>query len=318
MTTTLSVVVPVRDVARYVPDLLRSLLHNTRRDFEFLVVDDASRDRTAELVAGAGVPGLRLIRHPAPLGPGAARNTGLAQASGRYLTYLDGDDWIRPGYLAELVAAISGLGCDFVIGDHIRVTGRRRQPRRPPQGRLREVLDPRASILPVGQPSMVDYPYCWAGVYDRRLAERGLLDFAPGLHTAEDRPWFWRLYRQASSYAVVPLRGVFYRRHREGALTRIGDERQLHFFDAFDLVLAELAADPEAERFAPKAVRGYFAVIGYHLTRRARLSPPLRVELVDRARAAMLAVPPELRAEVLPAMGVYRQELFEELLGVRI
>ena len=316
--TTLSVVIPVRDVERYVPDLLRGLARNTRPDFEFLVVDDASRDRTAELVAGAGIPGLRMIRHPAALGPGAARNAGLAESSGRYLTYLDGDDWIRPGYLAEMVDAISGLGCDFVMSDHIRVTGRRRQPRRPPEGRLWEVLDPRAGILPVSQPSMVDYPYSWAGIYHRRLADRGLLGFVPGLHTAEDRPWFWRLYRRASSYAVVPLRGVFYRRHRQGALTRIGDARQLHFFDAFDLVLAELAADPEAERFAGKAVRNYFAVIGYHLVRRERLSPPLRVRLVERARATMLSVPPELRAEVLPAMGVYRQELFEELLGVRI
>jgi len=316
--TTLSVVIPVRDVERYVPDLLRGLARNARPDFEFLVVDDASRDRTAELVAGAGIPGLRMIRHTAALGPGAARNAGLAESSGRYLTYLDGDDWIRPGYLAEMVDAISGLGCDFVMSDHIRVTGRRRQPRRPPEGRLWEVLDPRAGILPVSQPSMVDYPYSWAGIYHRRLADRGLLDFVPGLHTAEDRPWFWRLYRRASSYAVVPLHGVFYRRHRQGALTRIGDARQLHFFDAFDLVLAELAADPEAERFAGKAVRNYFAMIGYHLVRRERLSPPLRVRLVERARATMLSVPPELRAEVLPAMGVYRQELFEELLGVRI
>ena len=316
--TTLSVIVPVRDVERYVPDLLRGLAHNTRHDFEFLVVDDASRDRTAELVAAAGVPGLRILRHPAALGPGAARNTGLAQASGRYLTYLDGDDWIRPGYLTDLVTAISTLGCDFVMSDHIRVTGRQREQRRPPEGRHRLVLDPRAAILPVSQPSMVDYPYTWAGIYDRRLADRGLLDFVASLHTAEDRPWFWRLYRRASSFAVVPLQGVFYRRHRQGALTRIGDARQLHFFDAFDLVLAELAEDPEPGRFTAKAVRNYFALIAYHLPRQERLSPPLRAELAERARATMLAVPAELRAEVLPAMGDYRRELFEALLGVRV
>jgi glycosyltransferase involved in cell wall biosynthesis len=301
-----------------VPDLLRSLARNTRPDFEFIVVDDGSADRTPDLVLASGLPGLTVFRHEEPRGPGSARNTGLAAASGRYITFLDGDDWIRPGYLYDLVAVIEDLGCDFVMSDHVQVRGQDRTVRRTPQGRRGQVLHPRGSILPLGQPSMVDYPYTWAGIYARSLADQGLLDFVPSLHTAEDRPWFWRLYREASSFATVSLQGVFYRRGVDGSLTTIGDERQLHFFDAFDLVLSDLARDPEAHRFLPKAVRNYCAMIAFHLGRRERLTPELQHRLMTRARTTMKSLPAETRAEVLPGMGDYRQELFAELIGIRI
>jgi glycosyltransferase involved in cell wall biosynthesis len=314
----LSVVVPVRDVERYVPDLLRSLVRNTRPDFEFIVVDDGSTDRTPDLVSASGLPGLTVLRHEQPRGPSSARNTGLAASSGRYITFLDGDDWIRPGYLYDLVAVIEDLGCDFVMSDHVQVRGQARTVRRTPQGRRGQVLQPRGSILPLGQPSMVDYPYTWAGIYSRSLADQGLLDFVPTLHTAEDRPWFWRLYREASSFATVSLQGVFYRRSVDGSLTTVGDERQLHFFDAFDLVLSDLAEDPEAHRFLPKAIRNYCAMIAFHLGRRDRLTPELQHRLMLRARATMKSLPAETRAEVLPGMGDYRQELFSELIGIRI
>ena len=49
----------------------------------------------------------------------------------------------------------------------------------------------------------MDYAYAWAGMYHRRLAERGLLHFTDGLRTAEDRPWIWRLHREAESFAVT-------------------------------------------------------------------------------------------------------------------
>jgi hypothetical protein len=163
---------------------------------------------------------------------------------------------------------------------------------------------------------MVDYPYTWAGIYARSLADQGLLDFVPSLHTAEDRPWFWRLYREASSFATVSLQGVFYRRGVDGSLTTIGDERQLHFFDAFDLVLSELAGDPEEERLNRKAIRTYCAIIAHHLAERERLSPSLRRRLRARARTTVAGFPPGSFAEALPGLGPERRDLFAELLGI--
>ncbi|MET9344013.1 MULTISPECIES: glycosyltransferase family 2 protein [unclassified Nonomuraea] len=313
---TLSVVVPVRDGERFIPDALASLARNTRRDFEFIVVDDGSVDDTAAIVAESEVPGLSLVRNPAPVGLADARNTGLKLASGTYVTFMDGDDWLAPGYLSDLVAAIDGLGCDFVRVDHVQAEGRKRVVHRAPEARRGLVLDPRDAILPADVRTMVDYPYAWAGIYRRTLGD--LLRFPGSLHTAEDRPWIWRLHRQAASFAVASLAGLFYRRGVTGSLTQIGDERQLHFFDAFELVFEDL--EPE---FLPKAVRNFCALLAHHLELADRFTPELRRRFEARGVAMVRSLPAELVADAVPRMSVEREQTLRALLpeipaGVRV
>ncbi|MEV4898651.1 glycosyltransferase family 2 protein, partial [Nonomuraea sp. NPDC055795] len=181
MAALLTVIVPVRDGEAYIGDCVASLARNARPDFEFIVVDDGSVDATGQIVEDAAVPGLSVLRHLTPVGLADARNAGLAAATGRYVSFLDGDDWLAPGYLAEMVAAIEGLGCDFVRADHVQVTGRNRVVHRAPWARRGVVVDPKEAILPAEVKTMVDYPYAWAGVYRRSL--RDLLQFPGSLHT---------------------------------------------------------------------------------------------------------------------------------------
>ena len=289
----LSVVLPVRNAENYIGDTLRSVVGNLRPDMELIVIDDGSDDATPDVIAEAapGLPGMRVITHGRAVGLADARNVGLAAAEGRLVTFLDGDDWLAPGYLGQLVAAMDALGCDFVRVDHVQVKGRERATHWAPQGLRNTVLDPRRGILPAQQRSMVDYPYAWAGVYRRSLGD--VLRFPSGLHTAEDRPWIWRLHRELSSYAVVSLAGVFYRRLVASSLTQVGDERLLHFFDAYDQVLRGVAADPEAQRFMPKAASQFIALLGHHLTLLGRYETALARRFRARALATVAALPPE-------------------------
>ncbi|MEU3164590.1 glycosyltransferase family 2 protein [Streptosporangium sp. NPDC006930] len=289
----LSVVVPVRDAEGYIGDALTSLTRNARRDFEFIVVDDGSADATGQIIEDFrdDLPGLVVLRNEAPAGLADARNLGVSLASGRYLTFMDGDDWLAPGYLESLVGAIERLGCDFVRVDHVQVEGRKRTVHRAPLATREVVVKPRDHILPAGSKTMVDYPYAWAGIYRRDLGE--LLTFPGHLHTAEDRPWIWRLHREAASFAVVSLAGLFYRRMVAGSLTQIGDARQLHFFDAFDLVFAGLE-----EEFTPKAARMFLALLAHHLETGERFSPELRARFEERGAAALRRLPSDLLAEI--------------------
>jgi len=315
--TTLSVIVPVHNVAPYLPDLLRSLTRNARADFEFIFVDDGSTDTSAEIVEDhrARLPGFQLIRHPRARGLSAARNAGLAVASGRYITYVDGDDWLAPGYLPEAVEAIDSLGCDFIRIDHVQAHGRKREIHRAPHGVRGKVLNPRDGFLPVHDLAMVDYPYAWAGVYRRSLAEDGLLTFDEELLTAEDRPWIWRLHQRAASYAVISLFGVYYRRGVPTSLTQIGDERQLHFFDAFDKILTALRTDPDWDRIKYKFVRAYCVLIATHEEKKERLSPTLQQRQRLRAGRTLRALPQEVLKAVLPGMRPARAALLTELMA---
>jgi glycosyltransferase involved in cell wall biosynthesis len=304
----LSVVVPFYNVQTYAPDTLRSLRANARDDFEFLLVDDCSTDGTSEILERARreLPGAVLLGHEKNGGLASARNTGLDAARGEYLTFLDGDDWLAPGHLGRLLAATEELGCDFVRTDHVQCTGRARSVHRVPHGPRGVVASPRDVILPAGRSTSVDYAYAWAGMYHRRLLDRGLLHFTPGLRTAEDRPWIWRLHREAESFAAVGLLGTFYRRGVASSLTQIGDVRQLDFIRAFDEVLEETAKDRDAGALMPKAVRTYCAVMAHHLNTTGRYEAPVARKLRSMSAAALKRMPQDLLSETLDTMDAQR------------
>ncbi|MEU0073339.1 glycosyltransferase family 2 protein [Streptomyces sp. NPDC006332] len=314
----LSVIVPFYNVQQFAPDTLRSLRLNARPDFEFVLVDDKSKDETPAILERAAdelsdVAQVRLIRHDENGGLATARNTGLDAAQGEYLTFLDGDDWLAPGYLSELVAAIEELDVDFVRTDHVQATARARTVHRAPVGRRHEVLDPREAILPADRTTSVDYAYAWAGAYHRRLLDRGLLHFTDGLRTAEDRPWIWKLHREAESFAVVSLLGVFYRRGVASSLTQIGDARQLDFIRAFDQVIEETAGDRDADRLLPKAVRTYCAIIAHHLSDESKWEPSVAKQLRAMSAAAIQRMPQDALGDVLETMDIRRSARLRRL-----
>jgi glycosyltransferase involved in cell wall biosynthesis len=311
----LSVIVPFYNVQQYAPDTLKSLRANAREDFEFILVDDCSRDGTPDILERAEreLPGAVLVRHEQNGGLATARNTGIDRARGEYLTFLDGDDWLAPGYYPQLVAAIEELGCDFVRTDHVQCTARARAIHRVPHGRRGVVMDPRGAILPADRSTSVDYAYAWAGVYHRRLIDRGLLHFTHGLRTAEDRPWIWKLHREAESFAAVGLLGVYYRRGVASSLTQIGDVRQLDFIRAFDQVIEETSRDPEADKLLPKAVRTYCAIMAHHLGSIERFEPAVARKLRSLSSAALKRLPQDLLTEVMDTMDPQRASRLRRL-----
>ncbi|POX53274.1 glycosyltransferase family 2 protein [Streptomyces sp. Ru72] len=104
-------VIPCHDYARYLPDAVSSVVAQTFRDWELVIVDDGSTDDTAEVAKGliARHPDrrIRLLRQ-ANAGVSAARNTGIEAAAGRYILPLDADDVIAPTMLEKTVAVLDG------------------------------------------------------------------------------------------------------------------------------------------------------------------------------------------------------------------
>lgn len=119
-----SVVIAVRDRHRQLPEAVDSVLTQTGVDVEVVVVDDGSTDRTAEVADGiaARFDAVRVV-HQANAGPSAARNTGVALTTGRWLTFVDSDDLMMPGRLAAQVSELQRLGPrSVVVGEeHIEV-----------------------------------------------------------------------------------------------------------------------------------------------------------------------------------------------------
>lgn len=103
-----SVVVPAHNAEATLAETLDSLLAQDMNDWEAIVVDDASADRTAT-IAGAYAsrdPRFRVLRCSVG-SAAAARNSGIAAAGGRWLMFLDADDWVAPSFLGRMAGALA-------------------------------------------------------------------------------------------------------------------------------------------------------------------------------------------------------------------
>lgn len=312
-----SIVLPAKDQAPYVDDALRSLSlqFDDRSAVQVIVVDDGSSDGTGELARAhtARLPRLQVIRNEEPVGLATARNQGMALAEAEIVGYMDGDDWMARGHLRRALDEIRRLDVDFVRTDHVTVHGAKRTLVRAPQARRSVALDPRESILPQTQSTMIDYPYAWAGLFNRRIIDRGLLEFPDGLFTAEDRPWIWRLFLRADSYAMIEAPGMMYRRGVATSLTQIYDERQLDFGRSFLMAFDVLRDDPEAERFWPKMTRQFLAVSAHHRSRRAAMTTEIASRQAALIREGMRALPEDVLAVEFALLDRRRRGLLQPL-----
>ena len=118
---TCTIVIPAYNAAPYLQEALESLRTQACTPHEVIVVDDGSTDNTAEIAAA--FEGVRLLQQ-ANRGVAAARNAGLAIASGELILFLDADDWLMPGAISRHATALSDHpNAVASYGEALRTTG---------------------------------------------------------------------------------------------------------------------------------------------------------------------------------------------------
>lgn len=193
-----AVVIPTFNHAHFLGDALDSVMAQTRRVDEIVVVDDGSSDNPAAVVAR--YPGVRLVRQE-NAGLAAARNTGLAAATADYVAFLDADDLLCPGAIArnlELFAAARQAG--FVYGAYERIDAGKRPLSGPCYLAIGD--DPFATFLEGNAVGM------HATVLYARAKLQAIGGFDPGLRVCEDYDVYLRMaqcYPVASHDQVVAL-----------------------------------------------------------------------------------------------------------------
>lgn len=106
MKCTISIIVPVYNVGSYLPHCLQSILDQGLDDYEVLLVNDASHDNSGGICIEwcAAHPQFRLINHATNRGLSEARNSGLDQAGGTFIAFVDSDDFLAPGTLRAVLS----------------------------------------------------------------------------------------------------------------------------------------------------------------------------------------------------------------------
>ena len=119
-----SIIVPIYNVEQYLERCIRSLQRQTLREIEIILVDDGSPDGSPAICDryAAEDPRIRVI-HKENGGVSAARNDGLAAASGEWVIFCDSDDWMEPDALRILYETGMREGVDVVVADIHRIKG---------------------------------------------------------------------------------------------------------------------------------------------------------------------------------------------------
>ena len=114
----LSVIVPVYRVEQYLHKCLDSLVDQTYRNLEIILVDDGSPDTCGAICDAYAARDERIrVIHQENRGLSGARNTGLDHARGEFVAFVDSDDYLEKDMYAQLMAAAVGESADIVIGD---------------------------------------------------------------------------------------------------------------------------------------------------------------------------------------------------------
>ncbi len=112
----ISVIVTAYNIKEYLPRCLDSLLRQTYKNLEVIVVDDGSTDGTAAICDEYAAKNKRInVIHKENGGPSAARNAGVAIAKGEYIGYVDGDDWTEPEMYEHMLDACIGNSAEIAI-----------------------------------------------------------------------------------------------------------------------------------------------------------------------------------------------------------
>lgn len=221
-----SFIVPAYNVGHYIGNCIKSIysqIDKTAFDMEVLVIDDGSTDNTYEAAALAceGDGRVRIIRQ-SNKGLSGARNTGLREASGDYILFVDGDDFIKTGQLAGLLEYISAVRSDLVIygaygyneqtGDYT--------PFFPAVSFEREKMRGRDALTYL---LTMDYSYGWCvwHIAFRREFLKELDGFFPEGKVSEDVAFMLRIWLKADSASSYNNYVYAYRRDNTGSITHM-------------------------------------------------------------------------------------------------
>lgn len=120
-----SIIVPVYNAEKSLARCVDSILNQEFRDFELILMDDGSKDRSGDICDGYARADARVVVvHKENSGVSDTRNQAIARARGTFLQFVDSDDWLTADATKLMVRAAEETGCDLVIADFYRVVGK--------------------------------------------------------------------------------------------------------------------------------------------------------------------------------------------------
>lgn len=224
----LSIIVPVYNVEKFLRECLDSILRQQYRDFEIIAVDDCSPDGSAAILQDYAQADnrLKIVRLQENVGLGLARNVGLEHATGDYVWFIDSDDYLFDGAIGSAMSRIIEKRADVAIVDWVRsYPGGRQAP-----GTASKFLAEAPPVFDaVTTPAILQVlQVAWNKVIRRDRIEALNLRFDVGWY--EDTSFTYPLLLGSSRITTVAYLCIAYRQQNAGSITATPSARHFEVF----------------------------------------------------------------------------------------
>lgn len=235
-----AIVVPVHNVEAYLVPCLESVRAQTVREIEIICVDDASTDRSAEILAQQAAldPRIRVVRHERNLGLSGARNTGLKEVRAPWVLFIDSDDLVASRLCEHCLKAAEALSADVVFFGHLPFEDGDVPPAE--ASAAKPVPADRAALL-------LRQSFAWTKLASTEFLRRRGIEYPLGL-CLQDVPVHWRLVLESESPVFLDEPLVWYRQ-RASSISYRSNWTRADGFIVYDLVREYLQRTQQWERW---------------------------------------------------------------------
>lgn len=300
MVPAVSIIVPVYNAESALRRCIESILRQSCADFELLLVDDGSSDRSGAICDEyAAQDGRIRVFHKENGGVSAARNLALQEAQGKYLQFLDSDDWAAPDATLLLLRAAQEHEADLVISDFYRVVGERVSVK----GDIEEdsVLS-RAEYAErmMANPADFYYGVLWNKLYRRDLVNAHHIRMDEEISWCEDFLFNLEYMRVARRFYALNVPLYYYVKTKGSLASQISISKtvrmKLTMFEYYNRLYQEIFDETEYEKHRLKVYRFLLDAAGDGVV------PPLSARLGDER----VQVEPETLSEEGILADAYR------------
>ena len=205
-----SIIVPVYNAEKSLARCVDSILNQEFRDFELILMDDGSKDRSGEICDGYARADARVVVvHKENSGVSDTRNQAIARARGTFLQFVDSDDWLTADATKLMVRAAEETGCDLVIADFYRVVGK--MVSRKGDIDTDQVIGREAFVgFMMENPADYYYGVLWNKLYRRSLVEAHGIQMDAKLSWCEDFLFNLEYVRYATTFYALRTPVYYY------------------------------------------------------------------------------------------------------------
>jgi len=231
----ISVLVPIFGIEKYLPKCINSLLQQSFLDFELILVDDGSPDNCPKICDDFAKIDSRIkVIHKKNGGLLSARKEGLKNAIGKYVSFVDGDDWVDKYYLDTLFKLAEANDSDLVVTGHFREFNGKIETIKPKMPGIYDEHEIKSSIIPnaIYNGDFCEHgmsTYVWNKLFKRELLHKFFFDVPNEIVMGEDAAITYS-YLSISKSLVISRIPLYYYRQRHDSIVKSIDNPNTEYY----------------------------------------------------------------------------------------